>query len=146
MHRIALRGPWTLAIAGGQLEGSRRFHAPPGLAVDAALLPPASSIVAPRSVWFLWQVDAAWPVDIIRLNGEAIERMPNRVPESQTRFFRWDAASGIGQVDLSGILKSFNEIVLVWKDWPPHWQTSLGRYSPHPQHLFHLDSWLEIDR
>jgi hypothetical protein len=150
MHRINLRGPWHLAAVEGRLETSRKFHAPPGFVGDSQRQETdRAACKTSESLTFHWQSTSDWPIDSIRCNhstifGEASGEISNAASEQDREIFVWDAAKGVGQTKLNGILRPLNEIVLVWQRWPSEWESLIGRYTPQLSHPIHFDSWLEI--
>jgi len=145
MHRISLRGPWHLAVFDDRIEASRKFHAPPGFSDDRSVQKSLDDPESRSSVCFNWQASTAWPVDCLRFNEMSIQHENGRVENDlESDFFSWDSEAGVGKIELNGILRRFNEIVLVWRRWPPGWQAEASRYTPDPLHPIHFDSWLEI--
>ncbi len=146
MHRISLRGPWNLALIDEQLEASRRFHAPRGFFDEQTHQESSDDPRKGRlSLCFLWQTASDWPIDRVRFNEIPILSETRRAKNELGReFFSWDSKASVGRTELNGILRPFNEIVLVWQRWPSEWQAKTGRYTPDPSHPIHIDSWLEI--
>ena len=146
MHRISLRGPWNLALVDHRLEASRKFHAPNGFSDERTNQGTSDELGRKRaSLCFLWQTVTDWPIDCLRFNEKLIlgESQCSK-DELEREFFSWDSQAGVGRAELNGILRPFNEMVLVWRRWPSEWQTTTGRYTPDPSHPIHFDSWLEI--
>ncbi len=151
MHRINLRGRWNLAAIEHRLEASRKFHAPPGFVVDErrSLELHHASKKNSETLSFLWQTATDWPIHTIRCNGSTIVVEKNaerqgRGGDTEREIFVWDAVAGVGRIPLNGILRPYNEIVLVWQRWPSTWESLTGRYTPDPLNPIHFDSWLEI--
>jgi len=145
MHRISLRGPWNLAALNGRIEASRKFHAPRGFSDEPVDCTSMGHLRLPGSIFFRWHSAQAWPLECLRLNETiALREEPSGGNQSSGDFFYWEPEEGVGQLELTSILRPFNEIVLVWSRWPASWQVLAGRYTPDSQHPFHFDSWLEI--
>lgn len=147
MHRISLRGPWTLAIFDDRIEASRKFHSPPGFFDSISVLPEPNIGRSKCKLFFGWKTAMAWPIDRLLLNDlpAFFPAGPAVLQPSTAMFFQYDSTSGVGTVDLAGILLRFNVVTMVWTRWPSEWQSMSGRYAPDPQHPFHFDSWLDID-
>lgn len=143
MHRIALRGPWRLTVFDDRLEASRKFHAPPGFATESPDALKSEAVQESPPIFFAWCAAIEPPVTAVRLNQHVIRPIETSLPHAKPNF-TLEETSGVGRADLSGILRPFNEISLIWNDWPSTWQVVAGRYSPDPLHPFHFDSWLEI--
>ncbi len=145
MHRISLRGPWHLAQFDDRIEASRKFHAPRSFSRDRIVQESQDDLERWPSLCFRWQTSTSWPVDCLRFNEMSIRHENVRAENTlESVFFSWDSEAGVGKIELNGILRPFNEIVLVWRRWPSEWKSEAGRYTPDPLHPFHFDSWLEI--
>jgi hypothetical protein len=146
MHRISLRGPWNLAVNEDRLEASRKFHAPGGFSEEPIGKGSADALEENHeSLCFLWQAITDWPTDRLRFNDVSIFReTPRLTSELEQKYFSWDSEAGVGRTRLNGILRPFNEMVLVWQRWPAEWEALTGRYTPATSHPIHFDSWLEI--
>ncbi|MDZ4852510.1 MAG: hypothetical protein SGI77_24740 [Pirellulaceae bacterium] len=145
MHRISLCGPWQLELVGDHLESRRKFHAPPRFLEERSLKSDSNDSQSGWSIGFFWHSALDWPISGLQLNELSIEiaSVPglnsNDSPDCQ-----FDSLSGVGGIEIAGILRPFNEVVLVWRRWPSEWQPNFGRYSPSNSHPIHIDSWLEI--
>lgn len=145
MHRISLRGPWQLELVGDHLETRRKFHAPPRFLEERSLKTGLNESQSEWSIGFFWHSALEWPIAELQLNELTIEiACKPGLHSNDSSVYRFDLHSGVGGIEIAGILRPFNEVVLVWRRWPSEWQPNFGRYSPSHSHPIHIDSWLEI--
>jgi hypothetical protein len=69
---------------------------------------------------------------------------PTPLPEDRERRDDANSKTFHEQIDITAILKAFNELTIYWKLTGQTNLPSEGRYTPGPNHPLHLDTWLEI--
>jgi len=137
MHRINLRGPWTISESSGRVIAKRKFHRPP----------------SGKRFLVCVQNAIGFPIEWCSLNDTTLLNSSESDKESVFR------------ADVTGILKDFNVVTIAWSVGPDEIaeifakrisevttasetiteKTSLEiRYTPSPIHPLHVDSWLEI--
>lgn len=137
LHRINLRGPWTLKLDEANVEAARSFHSPTG--IETANEGRPASTASPR-VFLHWQTPRSQEITAVRLNGRVFG-LADIVAETSGDP---KAVTASRCLEVTAILRRFNELHLVWSDSPVSLSLDAGRYTPHPQHPLHHDTWLEI--
>ena len=137
MHRINLRGPWTLSESSGRVIAKRKFHRP----------------ASGKQFSVCIQYTIGFPIEWCTLNDTTLS---NSSESDEENVFR---------ADVTGILTDFNVVTIAWSIEPEKIaeifaklnckvtadgeksteQTAREiRYTPSPIHPLHVDSWLEI--
>jgi len=142
MHRINLRGPWTLSESSGRVIAKRKFHRP----------------ASGKHFVVCIQHAIGFPIEWCSLNDTTFlnSSLPNSSKSDKESVF---------QADVTGILADFNLVTVAWSAGPEEIAeifaklnckvTADGeisteqaareiRYIPSPTHPLHVDSWLEI--
>jgi len=142
MHRINLRGPWTLSESSGRVIAKRKFHRP----------------ASGKHFVVCIQHAIGFPIEWCSLNDTTLLHLSllNSSESDLENVFR---------ADVTGILTDFNVVTITWSIEPEKIAeifaklnckvTADGeksteqaareiRYTPSPIHPLHVDSWLEI--
>jgi len=137
MHRINLRGPWTLSESSGRVIAKRKFHRP----------------ASGKQFLVCIQHTIGFPIEWWSLNDTTLS---NSSESDEENVFR---------ADVTGILTDFNVVTIAWFVEPEKIAEIFAkqncnvstagersteqaaceiRYTPSPTHPLHVDSWLEI--
>ena len=142
MHRINLRGPWTLSESSGRVIAKRKFHRPASGKQFSVCIQHANG----------------FPIEWCSLNDTTLSNssLSNSSESDEQNVFR---------ADVTGILTNFNVVTIAWSIKPEKIAEIFAnlnskvstagersteqaareiRYTPSPTHPLHVDSWLEI--